>query len=864
MVGTNFWESLRGLYLGLTNGDRYWEQERPLLERIVPAVENDISPRYVLLSPIGVGGGGIVVQINDTNLGVSQALKVARPVEDKYLLMAQIIAEEISHLRASSHPNIIDIFYHHHVSVDGNVWPYYIMEYIDGARDALVYLSNPDVTADQIVPVICQCAAGLAYLHGRGTVHLDVKLENILVSPDGRAVLGDLGSARKLSVETTKTQFTFTEPWAHPKLLLVAISTAHPESGRVRGEMPRYDLRKAFDCFALGRNIFRLLRLIDRAETKRMPPYIRAYLELMAARLLDGHNRNEECALGLQSDAIAELKYTCIDDVVLDLQKLTGEYAVHGAIPEIDHHYPRRLQISSNVSMAFPKRLAQLISHPILRRLAGISQLGMIVQIYPAATHSRLEHVLGTFANVARYCDALWNDPINPLFRQIMSERDITAVLLAALCHDLGQYPLAHDFEEADSQTFSHHALTVRILKGEVKGVGCPELSCIMKDKWGVEADKVLQILQADPKDDKQPLKQRLLHTLIDGPMDADKIDYLTRDSNNLNVPYGQAIDVERLLRCLTVVFEASGARTFIALGIHEKGKIPAEAIAFARYAMFGAVYWHHTSRSAKAMLHRAIWEAVPQGDRRSTEYRNFREDFEKEVLRSAGTTGDRGVLLEVVPEDIAVAPQMALSDYNMLRWLYDRTSANGKKLLEMVCNRDLFKRLTVVSRKGNPDLWTILCKFQNDHGGEGMLRLQRDLQKRLVELLQKLPTEERKATTLLSLDATNAIIGRDAGGEILFLVDLPPERPGGIAELCFLSETRTSAGAFLAAPLTETSIFSGDIAASFRDSVGKARVFCDSTIADTAILALPRDQVEGALKAACLYCGKPARPSSG
>jgi HD superfamily phosphohydrolase len=856
-VDKEFLDALREKYAGLKNGEQRWDEENPVLQKILCELGEAIAPRYKLLSPIGVGGAGVIIKVYDTNLEVEQALKVARPVEGKYSLMAEIIAGEISHLRSSAHPNIIDIFYHDRVAVDGTAWPYYIMEYVAGACDALEYLSERNATAAQMVSVVRQCAEGMSYLHTRGAVHLDVKLENILVSPSGRAVLADLGSARTLRADTGTTQITFSRPWAHPGLLGIAVTTSHPESVLVRGEMPRNRLRKEFDLYALGKNIFRLLGFVDRADTRRLNPYVRAYLELMAARLLDGKNTDDECALGLPRGAVAELRYISVDEVILDLKKLSGEYAIHAAIPELDHHYPRRLQICGNVSMALPRRLANLVSHPILRRLASISQLGLIVQIYPTATHSRLEHVLGTLANVARYCDALWNDPINPLFRQIMSDTDIKAVLLAALCHDLGQYPMAHDLEEADKETFAHQELTERILKGDVEGMQCAQFHRILRDDWQVTPEQVLGVIQAKATDDTQPLKARLLHTLIDGPMDADKIDYLVRDSNNLNVPYGQAIDVERLLRCLTVVFKAEGTRTLIALGIHEKGKIPAEAIAFARYAMFGAVYWHHTSRAAKAMLHRAAWEAIREaiatGDRRSGAYKVFRKAFQQQALHIGEAAGGE---LPFPKDGIVASPQMAISDYNMLRWLYDRTSSNGKKLLELLCNRELFKRLAVVSPKGNLDLWKTLCRFQQEGGWDGMLNLQRDLQRRLVELLRDLPAAERSITTLLSEDVTDAIIARDNEGEILFLVDLPPDRPGAVADLRFLSESRTNTGALLTGTLaTETSILSSDIAGSFRDSVGKARVFCHPAVADTALLALRKSQVEAAVEAACRHC---------
>ena len=98
-----------------------------------------------------------------------------------------------------------------------------------------------------------------------------------------------------------------------------------------------------------------------------------------------------------------------------------------------------------------------------MRRLAGVPQLGIISLVYPTATHSRLEHVLGTFTNVVRYCDALYHDPLNSLFKQIVSEADIIALLLAALFHDLGQFPLAHDLEEAAPELFDHEKIARQI-----------------------------------------------------------------------------------------------------------------------------------------------------------------------------------------------------------------------------------------------------------------------------------------------------------------------------------------------------------------------------------------------------------------
>ncbi|HZR28216.1 MAG TPA: HD domain-containing protein [Terriglobales bacterium] len=206
------------------------------------------------------------------------------------------------------------------------------------------------------------------------------------------------------------------------------------------------------------------------------------------------------------------------------------------------------------------------------------SQLGLLNLVYPTATHSRLEHSLGTFSVLVRYLLALYNDSLNPLFKQIMDEQDFKAALLAGLLHDIGQYPLAHDLEDADEAGFSHVRLGIRILKDESLG-----LAEIINSDWKISPDRIVAILEADPSQMSGELKDRILHSLIDGPLDADKIDYLIRDSIRLGLNYGKVIDLDRLLRTLTIVFREDDNQTYAVLGIHEKGKVSAESVAFAR-----------------------------------------------------------------------------------------------------------------------------------------------------------------------------------------------------------------------------------------------------------------------------------------
>ena len=95
----------------------------------------------------------------------------------------------------------------------------------------------------------------------------------------------------------------------------------------------------------------------------------------------------------------------------------------------------------------------------------------------------------------------------------------------------------------------------------------------------------------------------RLLRSILSGPIDIDKLDYLDRDSLHCGVPYGRNFDKRRLIQAL--VLNASGD----GLALTDKGKTAAELMVFARYVMFSEVYWHHAVRAATCMFARAFFE---------------------------------------------------------------------------------------------------------------------------------------------------------------------------------------------------------------------------------------------------------------
>jgi HD superfamily phosphohydrolase len=96
--------------------------------------------------------------------------------------------------------------------------------------------------------------------------------------------------------------------------------------------------------------------------------------------------------------------------------------------------------------------------------------------------------------------------------------------------------------------------------------------------------------------------RARLLQSVLSGPIDVDKMDYLMRDSLHAGVPYGRNFDQARLIGSLCLNQAGDG------LALTDKGRTAAEMLVFARYVMFSEVYWHHAVRAATAMFQRAFF----------------------------------------------------------------------------------------------------------------------------------------------------------------------------------------------------------------------------------------------------------------
>jgi HD superfamily phosphohydrolase len=265
-------------------------------------------------------------------------------------------------------------------------------------------------------------------------------------------------------------------------------------------------------------------------------------------------------------------------------------------LPELHSLDQRRhlVRIPHELDVPLTPRVVQLIDTPEFRRLTRISQLGLVTLVYPGATHSRFEHSLGVYRNALLYLKQLSGDE---RFTSLVSEKDAEVFLVAALLHDLGHWPFCHPIEDIRLPGVPHHELFANsfLLEGE--------LADVLRQEWQLNPRDVVAFLSEKPRE----ARGRLLASLLSGPIDIDKMDYLVRDSLHAGVPYGRHFDQQRLIGSMCLNEAGDG------LAITEKGRTAAEMMVFARYVMFNEVYWHHAVRSATAMLQRAFSLLQPE-----------------------------------------------------------------------------------------------------------------------------------------------------------------------------------------------------------------------------------------------------------
>lgn len=286
-----------------------------------------------------------------------------------------------------------------------------------------------------------------------------------------------------------------------------------------------------------------------------------------------------------------------------------------------------------------------MLDSPLLQRLRGIRQLGMGHAVYNSAVHDRLSHCLGVVEVATRMIQGLEKnahyrrtygfakDP--DLFIPAQNER--FSIRLAALLHDIGHSAFSHATEslvkeragaEMDEffnilrNTFdgvlniktSEAMAVLTVLSNPLKNIfEHPRFSIPFNPK-----DELAQTIAARILGSRSYLAVPYLTGIISGPVDADKLDYMARDSYFTGLPIG--LDVNRLISKLEIITitpenvldeglrkraqESTNQRLY-QLGISLSGLTAYEQMIVGRVLLYDRVYYHHKVRCGEAMMRR-------------------------------------------------------------------------------------------------------------------------------------------------------------------------------------------------------------------------------------------------------------------
>ncbi len=157
-----------------------------------------LQDRYEIADEIGRGGFSIVYRARDRRVGADVAIKLLVPPPAAARLARERLRREVQAVRQLSHPNIVAVY----DVVDDGPWSFVVMEYVSGPDLAVRVRQRGPLDPDAAARLGREVSEALAAAHRRGILHRDVKPQNILLAPDGRARLTDFGSARLAGQET--------------------------------------------------------------------------------------------------------------------------------------------------------------------------------------------------------------------------------------------------------------------------------------------------------------------------------------------------------------------------------------------------------------------------------------------------------------------------------------------------------------------------------------------------------------------------------------------------------------------------------------------------------------------------------------
>lgn len=186
--------------LSIADGSCFSQANKNTADEQLEISAGEMVSRYCIIGRLGRGGQGDVYLAEDQQLKRHVAIKVGQISHDADPDLAALIEHEGLLLAKVNHPCLSQVY-------DSGVHaghPYLVMEYVEGctlhklARDRKFRPS-------EIVRVMADIANGVQAMHAQGILHLDLKPENVMITPSGDGKLIDLGTGWQLHPEGQRT-----------------------------------------------------------------------------------------------------------------------------------------------------------------------------------------------------------------------------------------------------------------------------------------------------------------------------------------------------------------------------------------------------------------------------------------------------------------------------------------------------------------------------------------------------------------------------------------------------------------------------------------------------------------------------------
>jgi uncharacterized protein len=280
----------------------------------------------------------------------------------------------------------------------------------------------------------------------------------------------------------------------------------------------------------------------------------------------------------------------------------------YGEIPIYNVREPKIIHLANMGTNRFFKHEIAVIDTPLIQRLKYISQLGAVYNVFPTARHTRFEHTLGVVIGANRIWDSLFENGSLDSLSELERKRILLNIRMAAILHDIGHGPFSHasetileDFipmksERARLKGKPHEILGYYILRSKVMEDFFESISKMYEVNLDLEEISYYILGKA-----RVPKEDQYIADIINGPFDADKFDYILRDSEFSGVPLSMGLD--RFLVSLgtdTVITPKGELKKLI---LYEKGIMPFEQLVFAKAQLFSAIYHHQKVRALDQMI---------------------------------------------------------------------------------------------------------------------------------------------------------------------------------------------------------------------------------------------------------------------